>query len=434
MPDKQTAPVVLAFSGGLDTSFCVPWLREATGRDVVTVTVDTGGLDDAARQALAERARALGATEHRTVDARRAFFDETLRWLIAGNVLRGQMYPLCVGAERGLQARAVAEVARALGATAVAHGCTAAGNDQVRFEVALRTLAPELEIIAPIRDEGFSREAEIEYLGRHGVEWPAARGAYSINLGLWGCTIGGRETTDTIASIPESAWVMTKRAFDIPRVPVALTVAFERGVPVALDGNPQEPVTLIEDLNARAGAYGIGRGIHLGDTIFGLKGRVAFEAPAAHLLIAAHRELEKLVLTGRQQRVKDQLASGLRRSRPRGAVPGPGLPRHRGALREHAGARDGRGAGAAATGRALRGGGCVAVLAEGRLARRLRRGGRRVDGRRRARLFAHARAAGDARGAGRHGAGRHGGGHGAGAARSGPARRPAPTGRAIGSL
>ena len=301
--------MVLAFSGGLDTSFCVPWLREATGRDVVTVTVDTGGLDDAARQALAERARALGAAEHRTVDARRAFFDETLRWLIAGNVLRGQMYPLCVGAERGLQARAVAEVARALGATAVAHGCTAAGNDQVRFEVALRTLAPELEIIAPIRDEGFSREAEIEYLGRHGVEWPAARGAYSINLGLWGCTIGGRETTDTIASIPESAWVMTKRAFDIPRVPVALTVAFERGVPVAIDGNPQDPVALIEALNARVGAYGIGRGIHLGDTIFGLKGRVAFEAPAAHLLIAAHRELEKLVLTGRQQRVKDQLAT-----------------------------------------------------------------------------------------------------------------------------
>jgi argininosuccinate synthase len=308
VPDYQT-PVVLAFSGGLDTSFCIPWLREETGRPVVTVTVDTGGLDDAARQALAERSRQLGAQAHRLVDARRAFFDETLRWLIAGNVLRGNMYPLCVGAERGLQARVVAEVAREIGAGAVAHGCTAAGNDQVRFEVALRTLAPELEIIAPIRDGGFSREAEIEFLGRHGLAWPAARGAYSINQGLWGCTIGGRETNDTIASIPESAWVMTRRAFDIPRVPVSLTVAFERGVPVSIDGNPLDPVALIEALNARAGAYGIGRGIHLGDTIFGLKGRVAFEAPAALLLIAAHRELEKLVLTARQQRVKDQLAT-----------------------------------------------------------------------------------------------------------------------------
>jgi len=308
VPDNRS-PVVLAFSGGLDTSFCVPWLNEKTGRDVVTVTVDTGGLDDAARKALADRSRQLGAAEHRLIDARRAFFDETLRWLIAGNVLRGQLYPLCVGAERGLQARIVADVAREIGASAVAHGCTAAGNDQVRFEVALRTLAPELEILAPIRDEGFSREAEISYLAGHGIEWPAGRGAYSINRGLWGCTIGGRETIDTVESIPESAWVMTRGAFDAPRAPVRVTVAFERGIPAGIDGVSLPPVELVERLNERAGAFGIGRGIHLGDTIFGLKGRVAFEAPAAHLLLTAHRELEKLVLTAKQQRVKDQLAA-----------------------------------------------------------------------------------------------------------------------------
>jgi len=301
--------IVLAYSGGLDTSFCVPWLAERHGAEIVTVTVDTGGLADADRERLAASSRTLGAARHVLVDGRREFFEETLRFLIAGNVLRGQMYPLCVGAERGLQARLVAAVAREAGARAVAHGCTAAGNDQVRFEVALRTLAPELEVIAPIRDEGFSRAQEVAYLAERGVAWPSDRAAYSVNSGLWGCTIGGRETTDTVASLPEDAWVLTRGAFASPRAAESHAIGFERGVPVALDGTAAEPVALVEALNALGGAFGIGRGIHLGDTILGLKGRVAFEAPAATLLIAAHRELEKLTLSGRQQRVKDAVAA-----------------------------------------------------------------------------------------------------------------------------
>jgi argininosuccinate synthase len=304
MPER----VALAFSGGLDTSFCIPWLKEQYDAVVVTVTVDTGGLSDADRQRLETSALALGAERHVLVEARARYFDETLKYLVMGNVLRGHAYPLCVGAERGLQARLVAEVARQTGAGAVAHGCTAAGNDQVRFEVALRTLAPDLEIIAPVRDQELSRAQEVQYLHERGFEWPAERAAYSVNTGLWGCTIGGRETTDTVASLPEEAWVLTRGAFAQPRPPAEHTVHFERGVPTAFDGTEMPAVELVEKLNAVCGGFGIGRGIHLGDTIFGLKGRVAFEAPAAVTLITTHRELEKLTLTARQQRVKDSLA------------------------------------------------------------------------------------------------------------------------------
>jgi argininosuccinate synthase len=301
--------VVLAYSGGLDTSFCVPWLAERLGAEVITVTVDTGGLDDAARERLEAKALALGAAQHRLVDARARYFDETLSFLIMGNVLRGSVYPLCVGAERGLQARIVADVAREVGASAIAHGSTAAGNDQVRFEVALRILAPDLDVLAPIRDEGLSRADEVAYLASRGVAWPAERAPYSINSGLWGCTIGGRETSGTTEPLPEGAWVLTRGAFDAPRHPFRRTIGFERGVPVTLEGEPLPPVELVERLNVEAGTYGIGRGIHLGDTVLGVKGRVAFEAPAAAVLIAAHRELEKLVLTAKQQRVKDLVAA-----------------------------------------------------------------------------------------------------------------------------
>jgi argininosuccinate synthase len=182
MPD----PIVLAFSGGLDTSFCVPWLATRYECPVITVTVDTGGLDPEARRQIESRARSLGAVDHHLIDARVAYFRETLRFLIMGNVLRGHVYPLCVGAERGLQSKVVARIAKEVGAKAVAHGSTAAGNDQVRFEVALRTLAPELAIIAPIRDEGFSREQELTWLREHGFELPVTQAAYSINRGLWG--------------------------------------------------------------------------------------------------------------------------------------------------------------------------------------------------------------------------------------------------------
>lgn len=306
---KDQSPIILAFSGGLDTSFCVPWLKENYGRDVVTATVDTGGIDADAAQQLAERSRALGASEHVLIDARQDFFDTTIRYLIAGNVLRGNAYPLCVGAERGLQAERLAWIANDRGATTVAHGCTAAGNDQVRFEVALRTLSPGLDVLAPVRDNSWVRDEQLVYLEKHDLPLPAQGSAYSINRGLWGITIGGRETLTSQKSIPEDAWVLSPTAFSEPLAASRHTLVFERGIPVCLDGESLSPVDLIEKLEVLAGGYGIGRGIHLGDTVLGTKGRVAFEAPAAITLITAHRELEKLVLSAQQARVKDSIAS-----------------------------------------------------------------------------------------------------------------------------
>jgi argininosuccinate synthase len=225
-----------------------------------------------------------------------------------GNVRRGQLYPLCVGAERVMQAQTIALMARKLGTNSIAHGCTAAGNDQVRFEVALRTLAPELEVIAPVRDRAFKRQEELEFLQQRGLPVPPYGAAYSINRGLWGVTIGGTETLTSKGSIAESAWVLSKDAFTQPALPQHHSLRFERGRPVALDGKTLTPIEVIERLEQIAGPFGIGRGIHLGDTIIGTKGRVAFEAPAADVLLTAHRELEKLVLTPRQQRIKESVA------------------------------------------------------------------------------------------------------------------------------
>jgi argininosuccinate synthase len=307
--NTDNSPIILAFSGGLDTSFCVPWLKEKYGRDVVTACVDTGGIDDAAAAALEERALALGAIEHVLIDAKQEFFDNVIRYLIAGNVLRGNAYPLCVGAERGLQAEKLAAIAGERGAATVAHGCTAAGNDQVRFEVALRTLNPGLEVLAPVRDNSWVRDEQLAYLQEHQMPLPPQGSAYSINRGLWGITIGGQETLTSGNSIPESAWVLSADAFSSPQQPSQHTLEFRKGVPSRLDGQSLPPVKLIEALERLAGVYGIGRGIHLGDTVLGTKGRVAFEAPAAITLITAHRELEKLVLSGQQMRIKDSVAA-----------------------------------------------------------------------------------------------------------------------------
>lgn len=305
---NNASPIILAFSGGLDTSFCVPWLEETYGRPVVTATVNTGGLDATATKALAERAKLLGAADHVLIEARDEFFNQVLKFLIMGNIRRGQLYPLCVGAERGIQARYLAELATKTGANTVAHGCTAAGNDQVRFEIILKTLAPELEVLAPVRDHSWARENQLAYLGDRGLPEPAQGSAYSINRGLWGVTIGGTETLDSLESIPESAWVLSGGAFESPITDEELTIEFSRGVPVALNGNPLAPVALIEQLEQHGRKFGIGRGIHLGDTILGTKGRVAFEAPAADMLLTCHRELEKLTLSALQQRVKEQLS------------------------------------------------------------------------------------------------------------------------------
>jgi argininosuccinate synthase len=301
-------PILLAFSGGLDTSFCVPWLMDVYKRQVITVTVDTGGIDAAAARSLEQRSAELGAVEHHLIDARAAYFDQVLKFLIMGNIRRGGLYPLCVGAERVLQAQTIAQMALTLKTTMVAHGCTAAGNDQVRFEVALRTLAPDLEIIAPVRDRAFKRPEQLKYLEEHKLPIPPFGAAYSVNRGLWGVTIGGQETLTSGGSIPDDAWVLSKEAFSNPKAPERHTIGFKAGIPVSLDGEVQSPVSIIERLEALAGPFGIGRGIHLGDTVIGTKGRVAFEAPAADVLLTAHRELEKLVLTGKQARLKDTVA------------------------------------------------------------------------------------------------------------------------------
>jgi argininosuccinate synthase len=301
-------PIVLAYSGGLDTSFLVPWVAENYNRPVITVTVDTGGIDEQAARTLAERSKALGAVEHHIVDARAEYFEQVLRFLIMGNVRRGQLYPLCVGAERVMQAQTIARMARELGTSMIAHGCTAAGNDQVRFEVALRTLAPDLEVLAPVRDKAFKRQDELEYLQKRNLPVPPFGAAYSINRGLWGVTIGGKETLTSTGSIPDSAWVLSRDAFTKPRDPERHVISFSKGRPVKLNGTSHTPVEIIERLEAVGGSFGIGRGIHLGDTIIGTKGRVAFEAPAADILLNAHRELEKLVMTPRQQRIKELVA------------------------------------------------------------------------------------------------------------------------------
>jgi argininosuccinate synthase len=301
-------PILLAFSGGLDTSFLVPWLGATYGRPVITVCVDTGGIDAQAAKVLDQRARSLGAKDHVLVEARRAYFDQVIKYLIMGNVKRGQMYPLCVGAERVMQAQTIAEWARKLGTKIVAHGCTAAGNDQVRFEVALRTLAPELTILAPVRDEAFKRPDQLKYLEERKLSIPPYGAAYSVNRGLWGVTIGGKETLTSEGSLPDHAWVLSKDAFSKPQEPESHKIGFEKGIPTSLDGEKLDAVTLIEKVEAIGARYGVGRGIHLGDTIIGTKGRVAFEAPAAEVLISAHRELEKLVMTGRQQRIKETVA------------------------------------------------------------------------------------------------------------------------------
>ncbi|PAP74965.1 argininosuccinate synthase [Rubrivirga marina] len=298
----ETSPIALAFSGGLDTSFCVPYLKEETGREVMTVTVDTGGFTAEEKGQIAARSADLGAAGHRLVDARADLWDRVLQYLVKGNVLRGGVYPLCVGPERVVQAEALADAARALGATAVAHGSTGAGNDQIRFDTALRLLADRgdegaLEILTPIRSLSLSREASTDYLRERGFPVEAKTTEYSVNRGLWGTTIGGKETHDTDGVLPEAAWPDTISPKDAPDDGRQLTIRFEQGVPVAIDGESLDPVALVETLNREGAEHGVGRGIHVGDTILGIKGRIAFEAPGALTLIAAHRELEKLVLT-----------------------------------------------------------------------------------------------------------------------------------------
>ena len=294
----MSSPIALAFSGGLDTSFCVPYLKEETGRDVWTVTVDTGGFSREELDEVEARSAALGAAGHTTVDAKADLWERALQYLVKGNVLRGGVYPLCVGPERVVQAQALADQAREIGAGAVAHGSTGAGNDQVRFDTALRLLAgADLDVMAPIRSLGLTREASAAYLAERGVHVDPSTTDYSINRGLWGTTIGGKETHRTDGVLPDEAWPDTASPDTAPPDGRRVTIWFEGGVPIALDGEAMDPVALVETLNRVGAEHGVGRGVHVGDTILGIKGRIAFEAPAALVLIDAHRELEKVVLT-----------------------------------------------------------------------------------------------------------------------------------------
>ena len=300
---QKQVHIALAFSGGLDTSYCVPRLAES-GYAVHTVHVDTGGSTPEELAAIRAQAEAVGTFRHHEIDARREVFDRFVRFLIQGNVLRGEVYPLSVAAERTQQAISVVEAARRIGAEAVAHGSTGAGNDQVRFDVAFRVLAPDLPIVTPIRDEAVTRDRAIAFLEARGLPVPPRSQNYSINRGLWGTTWGGRWTHDAWASPPDEL-------LDPPDGAPAsreIVIAWELGLPVSLDGVPASGHELIAALGGELEPFGIGRGIHVGETALGIKGRIGFEAGAALVLIAAHRELEKLVLTRWQSFWKDQLA------------------------------------------------------------------------------------------------------------------------------
>lgn len=298
--------VLLAFSGGLDTTFCLLYLQEQ-GYDVITATVNTGGFSEEEIQRIDQVSRAYGSIEHLIINAQQDLFQHYLRFLIYGNVLRGQVYPLSVSAERVCQAKTIATLANDRGINIIAHGSTASGNDQIRFDVVFRTLLPTVDIIAPIRSLGWSRQQEVDYLKKRGITIPPKTTAYSINEGMWGTSIGGKETLSSWNTLPDTAF--PNGSIDSSTAPSELIISFKEGVPIALNEQFINPVDIILQLNQQGSRLGIGRGIHLGDTILGIKGRVAFEAPAAHLLIAAHRELEKLVLSGKQLFWKETLGN-----------------------------------------------------------------------------------------------------------------------------
>jgi argininosuccinate synthase len=299
--------VVLGFSGGLDTTFCVKYLTEDKGLEVHSVIVNTGGFSEEELKKVESHAYALGVKTHTTVNAVKGYYDSIIKYLIYGNVLKNNTYPLSVSAERLSQALHIAEHVKKVGAKLVAHGSTGAGNDQVRFDMIFQIMIPGIEILTPIRDLQLSREAEIDYLKGKGVAMNFEKAAYSINKGLWGTSVGGKETLNSKGMLPESAWPtpMTKDGASEEMV-----IRFEQGEIKKVNGQSfAHPTEAIQYIQSIAGAYGIGRDIHVGDTIIGIKGRVGFEAAAPMVILKAHHALEKHVLTKWQLSWKDQLAS-----------------------------------------------------------------------------------------------------------------------------
>jgi len=297
--------LVLAYSGGLDTSYCAHHLSHQEGFEVHAVTVNTGGFGPEDLKAIEAKALELGASTYKAISAEQTFYDRVVKYLIFGNVLRNNTYPLSVSAERIVQALEIVQYARQVGATHIAHGSTGAGNDQVRFDLIFQTLAPEIEIVTPIRDRRLSREAEIEYLQANGIAYSWEKAKYSINKGLWGTSVGGAETLGSREALPEHAYPSQVRE----EQPRTVCLEFTRGELTALDGVKASPVANIQALEKIAAAYGIGRDIHVGDTIIGIKGRVGFEAASALITLKAHHLLEKHTLSKWQQFQKEQLAN-----------------------------------------------------------------------------------------------------------------------------
>lgn len=297
--------VVLAFSGGLDTSYCAKYLSETLGYEVHAVTVNTGGFDQSDEVSLQEKAQKLGVASYRFVDASEKYYNDCVKYLIFGNVLKNNTYPLSVSAERTIQAQTIAEVALEIGADAIAHGSTGAGNDQVRFDLIFQVMCPKIEIITPIRDLSLSRQQEIDFLKDHHYEMDFEKAKYSINKGLWGTSVGGKETLTSANNLPEEAFPSQVEKTE----PSQLEIEFKKGELFSVNGEMfSHPVLAIQKIEALASPYGIGRDIHVGDTIVGIKGRVGFEAAAASIIIKAHHLLEKHTLSKYQQTIKSQLA------------------------------------------------------------------------------------------------------------------------------
>ncbi|MBQ8470779.1 MAG: argininosuccinate synthase [Alistipes sp.] len=298
--------VVLAFSGGLDTSFCVKYLSEEQGYDVYTAIANTGGFSKEELKNIEARALALGAVEHASLDIEQEYYEKSIRYMVYGNVLRNGTYPISVSSERIFQAIAIIEYAKSIGADAVAHGSTGAGNDQVRFDLTFQILAPEIEIITPTRDMTLTREYEINYLKEHGFEADFRKLEYSINKGLWGTSIGGKETLHSEQTLPEEAYPSQVTQHEEE----TLKLTFTEGQLSAVNGTPYaDKVEAIRAVEAIGSKFGIGRDMHIGDTIIGIKGRVGFEAAAPMLIIAAHKMLEKHTLTKWQLYWKEQVAT-----------------------------------------------------------------------------------------------------------------------------
>lgn len=298
--------VVLAFSGGLDTSFAVKYLSEDCGYEVYTAIANTGGFSADELKEIERRALALGAKEHATLDITHEYYEKSIKYMIFGNILRNGTYPISVSSERIFQAIAIIEYAKSVGADCVAHGSTSAGNDQIRFDLTFQILAPEIEIITPTRDMNLTREYEIDYLKKHGYEADFKKLEYSINKGLWGTSVGGKETLHSDQTLPEEAYPTQMTATADSR----LTIDFECGEIAAVNGERiDDKVAAIQRIEELVAPYAIGRDMHIGDTIIGIKGRVGFEAGAPLLIIAAHKMLEKHTLTKWQQYWKDQLGN-----------------------------------------------------------------------------------------------------------------------------